>query len=549
MVLLAAFFLVFLVYPLWHVVQGSLVANGSFTLEGFRLALRNDVIRESIGNSLLLAVLVTVLSTLIALPLAQLFVGYRFRGKGVAQGILLMALVMPPFVAAIGIRQLLARFGSFNLALMKLGIISEPIDFLGTQPFLAVVLMATLHLYPILFLNLMAALAGIDPALEEAAESMGANRWTRFFRIRLPLVLPGYFAGAIIVFIFAFTDLGTPLVFDLRDVVPVRIFERSTEEGSRDPAGYALVVIVMLLTLSLFVAGRLMLRRSGGNLASKGHGAATERDVPKRWQPLMYLGLFVLAVITLLPHVSIALVAFSEKWFFTVLPEQFSLTHFERVLTDEIAYFGVRNSLIYAGLSTAIDLVLGVLIAWLVVRAGGRLGGVFDALAMLPLAIPGIVLAFGYAAGFQGTFLDPLRDPTLLLVFGYAMRRLPYVARSADAGFRQVPPVLEEAAKNLGASGLTTLRRITVPLLAASLLAGGLIAFSFAMLEVSESLILAPTKEDYPIAKAIYLLMGDIFNGPQVASAMGVIGIVILVYCLTAAGRLLGRNLGQLFRA
>lgn len=546
-ILLIAFFATFLVYPVLHLVEGALVVDGHFSLEPVSLALKNTLFMEAIGNSLWVAGLVTLLSSLIAFPLAHLFNRFDFVGKRPLQGALLLGLVLPPFVAAIGVRQLLAKFGSVNLLLMDVGVIDQPIDFLGSYPLLGVVVMETLHLYPILFLNLIATLANLDPTLGEAAESMGAGPFTRFFRVTLPLVLPGYFAGAVIVFIFAFTDLGTPLVFDARDLVPIQIFERAME-GSRDPVGYVLVVLVLLLSLSLFLAGRRLVSSRNASLITKGAVAPRTRKLSPIMKPVVGGLLFLLLAVTVIPHLAITLVAFSDKWFFTVLPEHFSLGHFERVVTDRLAFLGVKNSLIYASCSTVIDLVLGVVIAWLVVRKKSKLGSILDAMAMLPLALPGIVLAFGYSTGFSGTALDPMRDPFFLLVIGYSIRRLPFVVRAADAGFRQVPVALEEAASNLGASGMTTLRRVTLPLLMGSLLAGGLLAFSFAMLEVSESLILAPTEADFPIAKAIYVLLGDIANGAQVACAMGVIGTAILLYSLVVASRVLGRGLGEVFR-
>ena len=545
--LLLGFFGLFLFYPVAQVLKGALIVDGHLSLEAFRLAFQSELIVESIRNSLLVAILVTMLCSLIALPLAQLFAHYQFRFQGLLKGLLLTALVLPPFVSAVGIRQLFARFGSVNLALMDLGLIQQPIDFLGAHPLAGVIALETLHLYPILFLNLVAALRHLDPSLLEASEGLGAGRWTRFFRIQLPLVLPGYFAGAVIVFIFALTDLGTPIVFDARNLVPMQIFERAMAD-SRGPVGYALVLIVLVLSCLLFLTGRRLVARASRSQAQAGGSLAAARRLNPRWKPCVALLLGLLVVLTLLPHIAIFLVAFSKQWFFTILPEQFSLVHFGRVLTDEIAYLGVKNSLLYAACSTALDLVLGLGIAWIAVRGKSRAGPLLDACAMLPLALPGVVLAFGYASCFSGSFLDPLRDPFLLIVLGYTVRRLPFVVRAADAGLRQVPVTYEEAARNLGASRFVSLRRVTLPLLAGSLLAGALLTFSFAMLEVSESLILAPSKADYPIAKAIYVLLGDLADGPQLACAMGVLGASMLLYSLLAASRLLGKGLGDLFR-
>ena len=140
------------------------------------------------------------------------------------------------------------------------------------------------------------------------------------------------------------------------------------------------------------------------------------------------------------------------------------------------------------------------------------------------------------------------QSPTLLLVIAYAMRRLPYVVRSAVAGLEQTPEDLELAAKNLGASKGLTLRRITLPLIAANLVAGGLLAFAFAMLEVSDSLILAQKQNYWPITKAIYELFQRLGDGPYVASALGVWAMMLLTLTILSANSLLGKRMGAIFR-
>jgi iron(III) transport system permease protein len=543
-----AFFALFLGYPIAHVFEGAFTRDGRFSLDGVALAFQNPVFVAALSNSFLVAGVVTFLSSLIALPLALLFHAYRFAGKGVVQTALLAALVLPPIVGAVGFRQIFARMGSLNLMLMDLGWIVEPIDFLGASPLIGVIVLGTLHLYPILFLNLQATLANVDATLLEAAEAAGASRAMRFFRILMPLVLPGYFAGAVIVFIFALTDLGAPIVFDARDLVAMQIYERASE-GRRDPIGYALVVVVLLATLLLFLLARMVVRRAAPATATKGATQQRQRELPRGAKLPVFASLALLAMATLLPHASVLVLSLSESWFLEVLPSAWTFDHYASVATNELAYLGVKNSLTSASASTVLDLVLGATIAWLVVRKGGFVAAALDAVAMLPLALPGIVLAFGYVYAFSDTALDTVHgSPFFLLVIGYAVRRLPYVVRAADAGFRQMPRALEEAARGLGASAATTIRRITLPLLAGHLLAGGLLAFSFALLEVSESLVLAPTKGAYPIAKSIYVLAGDLADGPQLASALGIIGSLLLLYSLFVAGRLLGKGMGELFR-
>jgi iron(III) transport system permease protein len=193
-----------------------------------------------------------------------------------------------------------------------------------------------------------------------------------------------------------------------------------------------------------------------------------------------------------------------------------------------------------------------VAIAYVVVRTDLPGRGLLDALAMMPLAVPGLVLAFGYISMTQDgrvfSFLNPSKDPTLLLVIAYSVRRLPYVVRSAVAGFQQTSVSLEEAAQNLGCPPLRALRRITLPLIAANLIAGGLLAFSFAMLEVSDSLILAQKQQHYPITKAIYELYLLLGEGRFLASALGVWAMAFLGITIFAASALLGKKLGALFR-
>ena len=198
------------------------------------------------------------------------------------------------------------------------------------------------------------------------------------------------------------------------------------------------------------------------------------------------------------------------------------------------------------------DVVLGAAIGYVVVRS--RIAGrqILDYLAMLPLAVPGLVLAFGYLAmsqeGRAFAFINPRNDPTVLLIIAYSMRRLPYVVRSAVAGFQQTSETLEEAAQNLGCPPLRTVFRVTLPLIAANLLAGGLLAFAYAMLEVSDSLVLAQKQAFYPITKAILELLQLLGDGRYLASALGVWAMVFLGVVIAGVSLLIGKKLGAIFR-
>src|SRR5205814_7895991 len=243
--LLLRFFGVCLCCRASFMLKGAFCGEGQFTLRYFSLLLESPLQRQSIFNSFAIALLTTGLTTLLALPLAHWITRFDFRGKTLLGSLLLVPMIMPPFVGAIGLGQLLARFGSVNLFLMDLGILApdKPIDWLGQGGFWGIVILQVMNLYPILFLNVSAAMANIDPSLRESAQNLGASGWRLFRTITLPLILPGYFAGAVIVFIWAFTDLGTPLIFGFARVVPVQIFD-SVNEINTNPMGYALVVFV-----------------------------------------------------------------------------------------------------------------------------------------------------------------------------------------------------------------------------------------------------------------------------------------------------------------
>jgi iron(III) transport system permease protein len=398
-----------------------------------------------------------------------------------------------------------------------------------------------------MYLNFAAALANVDPSLEEAAVNLGSSGFRLFRRITMPLMMPGLFAGSIIVFIWAFTDLGTPLVFGYLRVVPVQMFNQVSDLAN-NPQGFALVVGVLAMTMLVFVVSKRIFGLKAYQSLSRGPVQGSERRVGVLGSALIVTFIVGLIALACIPHAAVVLTSLKDKWFMTVLPSSYTGQHFVEALRHDLTLSSIRNSIFYSSLSTVLDVTLGVLIGYLLVRHSFWGASVLDALVMLPLAIPGLVLAFGYVAAFSRTPLDPFKNPVVLLVVAYAIRRLPYMVRAAYAGFQQVNVQFEEAAVNLGSPPLRAMRKITVPLLGANLIAGGLLVFSFAMLEVSDSLILAMKDQFYPITTTISVLIQRIENGPYIASALGVWAMAFLALSLITAGLLLGRRMGQLFR-
>jgi iron(III) transport system permease protein len=572
---LVLFFTVFLIYPVGNLLGGAffveeVTATGTetvFTLEYFKLIFSNPFYRECFSNSLIIAVVTTVACIIISLPLAYAFLRYHFPGKQILSMAMLLPLILPPFVGAIGLKQFFARFGSINLFLADLGLVdmSDPPDWFGNGGFFGIILLEVLHLYPIMYLSVQAALANLDPSLRDAAQNLGAKGLHIFRTVTLPLALPGIFAGSTIVFVSAFTDLGVPLMFDFQTTVPTQIFNLVTQADN--PMGYALVVITLVLVSILFLLGKKI---GEGQYAMLARSASYDDTV--KLKPMAAWGL-VLAVsgfilFSLLPHFGVIIQSFSARWFFTVLPTEYSTAYYAEVFSLDLTSLSVRNSLIYATSSAIFDLFLGFGIAYLLARETFKGRNLLDVLAMLPLALPGLVLAFAYYVAFSKALLpedwvfadainagwlwlfDPRENPTILLVIAYAIHRLPYIVRAAYAGFQQTSVSLEEASANLGAPPWKTLLKISLPLISANLIAGTILTFSFAMLDVSNGMILAQEAPDFPVTKAIYVLMGRITpTAPSIACALGVLSMILLGISLFIASKLLGQKMGQLFKA
>ena len=554
----AAILAVLFVTPLWMAVKGGFYVGGRFTWQYLEGVWRNPVYAEGLLNSLTIALGTTAIVTLIAVPLAWLSNRYDFPGKKWISGLVLVPMILPPFVGAIGFQQILGQYGALN-ALLGLG----PVDWLGRGRYFGVILLQALALYPIMYLNATAALANIDPAMEEAAENIGCQPLRKFFRVTLPLTMPGLFAGGTIVFIWSFTELGTPLIMNYTRCAPVQVFDALKEIGS-NPFPYALVTVMLAVSVALYAASKLLFGRRAYAMQSKAVTAAAATTARGVKALLVAAPFLVVIGVALLPHLGVILTSFAEpgSWYRSVVPAKFTTANYVEALGHSMAVSSIRNSLLYASVAVVLNALLGISIAFVVVRSDLRWRGALDALAMLPLAVPGLVMAFGYLAissqlsnlawvresPLGQAVFDVRVNPTLFLVVAYAMRRLPYMVRSAVAGLQQTSVTFEESAANLGAGPFRTARRITLPLIAANLVAGGLLAFAFSMLEVSDSLMLAQQADYYPITKTIYELFQLIGTGKYLASAMGVWAMGFLTVTILGASLILGKKLGALFR-
>jgi iron(III) transport system permease protein len=544
----------FLVWPLVESLRGAFFdPSGRPTLAYVTLLAGNPTYVTGFVNAVGVAVAATLVASAIGIAVALILDRFAFPGRTLLAALVPLPLVVPPFVGAIGIKQLLGQMGALNALLIDIGLMdpAHPVDWLRSGRWWAVVMLTALHLYPVVYFNVAAALSNLSAEMEEAAQSLGARPARTLFKVTLPLVMPSVFAAVSVVFIWAFTELGVPLACDYTNITAVQVWAGLKDIG-RNPVVYALVAVVLLLTVVVYVVGRVTLAGATRSTATRPGARRQPRKIsrPKGFACAAFVSLVVASAA--LPNLGVLLVSFARDWYGTVLPTSVTVAHYQAALGHDLVVPSIANSLRYVALSTTLDLALGVAIAYVAVRGRGLAGSVLDAAAMLPLAVPGLVLAFGYLAisreGRPLAWLNPARDPTVLLVVAYAVRRLPFVVRSASAGFQQISTTLEEAAKNLGANARRVFLRVSLPLLGPHLLAGAVFAFALSMLEVSDSLILAQKQSTFPITKAVFELFQLLGNGRETAAALGVWAMLFLGLSVAFARSVLGKRFGGIFR-
>ena len=524
--LIAAFLLAFLIVPIGLVIYTAFVDESNrLTLGHFANFFGQTVFVESFLNSLWVSLASVAVATLIAVPLAYLTVRFEFRGALLIQTLGVLPLIMPPFVGAVAMQLIFGRNGSVNLLLNDWFGFTVPI----MDGLIGVTFVESIHYFPFILLNLVASMRNIDGAMEESALNLGARGWRLFRRVIFPLAMPGYLAGAALVFVKVFDDLGTPLVMGVTNMLAPQAYLRITSVGIDDPQGYVISVIMIAFSiLALGLAARVMKGRDYSTLQKGGN--SLQRRRLSGWESVLAYGWIILVLlITLAPHFGILLMSFAKVWSFSVLPDAYTLEHYATVFTD--ARGMMANTLLYCLLAAGLDVVIGTAIAYLILRTNLPGRRWLDYMASAALAIPGLVLAIGYLRLFKGVnlpFTDtPVVSTWVLIMLAYAVRRLPYALRSCMAALQQVHVSLEEAAQSLGATRMSTIRRVMVPLMMGGMLAGFVTSFITAAVELSATILLASAQSQAPMSYGIYLYMQSIAGrGP--GAALAVLAVVVV---------------------
>ena len=521
--LVFGFLLLFLAIPVGTVFYSAFVnADGSFTMGHFGAFFNQPLMQEAFFNSLYVAGWSALLASLIAVPLAYLTVRFEFRGALLIQTLGVLPLIMPPFVGAVAMQLIFGRSGSVNLLLQ---------DWFGfTLPFMeglnGVIFVEALHYFPFILMNLVVALRNIDGAMEEAALNLGSRGFRLFRRVIFPLALPGYVAGASLVFVKVFDDLGTPLVLGTTNMLAPQAYLRITQVGLEDPLGYVIsVIMVGFSILALWLSARVLKGKDYSTL-QKGGNSLHKRKLRPAESLLAYGWILLVLLLVLSPHMGVLLLSLASVWSFAPLPDGYTLAHYSAVFSESQGM--IANTLLYCGLAAGVDVILGTAIAYLMLRTRLPARQWLDFLASAALAIPGIVLAIGFLRTFRGIELPGtgtlLTSSWIIIMIAYSVRRLPYALRSCVASLQQINISLEEAAQSLGATRMSTIRRVVVPLMAGGMLAGFVTSFVTAAVELSATIMLVTKDSQAPMSYGIYLYMQSAAGrGP--GAALGVLAV------------------------
>ena len=542
--LVLVFLLLFFALPVARVfIAAFLDIDNSLTFGHFSAFFSQDLMRESFINSLYVAVMSALFAALIAVPLAYFTVRFDFRGALLIQTLGVLPLIMPPFVGAVALQLIFGRSGTLNLLLNDAFGFTLPI----MEGLNGVIFVEAIHYFPFILMNLTVALRNIDGAMEEAAMNLGCKGWRLFWRVIFPLGLPGFVAGASLVFVKVFDDLGTPLVMGQTNMLAPQAYLRITQVGLEDPMGYVISVLMIVFSIGAMVISARVLKGRDFSTLQKGGSSIQRRQLSPVESALAYLWIGLILLITLSPHLGVLLLSFAKVWSFSPLPDAYTLEHYATVFQDASGM--IQNTLIYCGLAAGLDVLLGVTIAYLILRTNLPARQWLDWIATASLAVPGIVLAIGFLRMFKGVTVpgtDVLLTGTwVAIMLAYAVRRLPYALRSCMAALQQVHISLEEAAESVGANKISSIRRVLVPLMTGGILAGFVTSFITAAVELSATIMLVSADSQAPMSYGIYLYMQSVAGrGP--GAALGVLAIMVVAVGTYLSHRVVERTSSRL---
>ena len=526
------------VYPLSFLVLESfkIADTGGWGIGNYFGFFKDAYYLKTFWNTLVLGALVLLTSTVFGIPLAYILARYRQRGKTVFTALILLPIVLPAYAGVFAFIIFFGKYGTVNLLLMDAGLIENPINFIyGLH---GLVFIQALHMLPFIVLSLSAGITNIDPSFEEAAEVEGASGFRRLVTVTLPLCTPSYLAGAVIVFLWPFTDWLTPLILGQVDFLPsvsyINIAYHFTDVH-RKYMGIVAVVVSSVVCISLFLLARWWVERKKYTGLSKGttsEGRVIEPGPVIKTGSYLYM-LFIAALVLLIPVV-LGLSAFSRRWVFEPFPTYWTLDNFRMILLESPRM--IQNSFVFSAVALCFGILFGLPAAYIIVRTKMPGRNALDFVITLMLAFPGMAVGVSYLLAFWEGI--PLATHWIIMPLALFARRLPYFLRMAHSSYLQLDSSLEEASEVSGAGKLKTFLYISLPLLIKGVLVGVVMFFIMAFQEISTAIFLYRGGwETLPIGIYLNWHRGMEFG---IAAAMAFLMIVITFILLLIISRIAG---------
>lgn len=519
------------VYPNVAVIVGSF-ENG---LGHWREFMASPADREALTTSIVISVASVVASVLIGVPLAFLLSRFEFPGRKVLKAVATLPAALPPLVGVIAFLFLYGESGLVTRGIQRIAGMSEaPWRLTGVW---AIIFVHAYTMYVYVFLFVSAGLDRFDTTLDEAASGLGASSWQRLRRVTLPLLTPALAGSMLLVFMTSLGSFSAPYVFG----GGIRVLSTQIVASKLNGSMGLAYVETTVLALGA-VAGLLLFRWLEGKrrYTSSGKGATTRRLIGSRGaQAVAGVLSTVVVLVLVLPHLMVLLVSFARDgaWTTQVLPPQYTLDNYRRLITEGELWRPIMNSLWMSLIATGANIVVCFVAAYLIVmrRFTGR--RLLEILTALPWAIPATAIALGLAATFNRNDLFSLRVILVgtfwILPLAYFIRNIPLVSTAVVASLRQMDASLEDAARGLGASWWLTMRRVILPAARPGLIAGGLLAAVTAVGEFVASVVLY-THANRPISLEILAQLRALAFGT--AAAYSVL-LILLVVGLTLTAR------------
>jgi len=528
----------FILYPLFFLILESfkIADTGRFGIQNYIDFFRDSYYLKAFGNTLLLGILVLATTTLVGLPVAYILARYRIRGKTVFTALTLLPIVLPAYAGAFAFIVFFGKWGTVNLLLMDWGIVDEPVNFIyGLH---GLVFIQSLHLLPFIVLSLLAGFTNIDPSLEEAAEVEGAGSIRRFFTITLPLATPSYFAGAVLVFLWPFTDWLTPIILGQVDYLPsiayLNIAYHFTDVY-RKYMGIVSVVVAAVICVGMFLTLRRWVERKKYTALSKGtalEGRTINPGPLARILAYLYMGL--ISTLVLIIPVVLGLSAFSRRWVFEPFPTYWTLENFEVIFFETPQL--LMNSFRFSGIALVFGVTFGLAVAYFLTRTRAPGRNALDFISTILLVFPGIAIGVSFLLAFWKTI--PIATHWIIMPLALFVRRTPYFLRMAHASYLQLDPSLEEASEISGAGKLRTFFAISLPLLLKGIFVGVIMFFIMAFQEISTAVFLYRGGwETLPIGIYLNWHRGMEFG---IAAAMAFFMVVLVFVLLLIAAKIGG---------